>query len=42
VRRTFRDKRETAFEAARYAKSKAKGDELGPRRAFYAPIGNGH
>jgi hypothetical protein len=26
VRRTFRDKRETAFEAARYAKSKAKGE----------------
>jgi hypothetical protein len=26
VHRTFRDKRETAFEAARYAKSKARGD----------------
>ena len=26
VRRTFRDKRETAFEAARYAKGKAKGE----------------
>jgi hypothetical protein len=26
VPRTFRDKRETAFEAARYAKSKAKGE----------------
>ena len=26
VRRTFRDRRETAFEAARYAKSKAKGE----------------
>jgi hypothetical protein len=26
VRRTFRDKRETPFEAARYAKSKAKGE----------------
>jgi hypothetical protein len=26
VSRTFRDKRETAFEAARYAKSKARGE----------------
>ena len=26
VPRTFRDKRETAFEAARYAKGKARGD----------------
>ena len=26
VPRTFRDQRETAFEAARYAKSQAKGD----------------
>ena len=26
VPRAFRDKRETAFEAARFAKSKAKGD----------------
>ena len=26
VPRTFRDKREIAFEAARYAKSKASGD----------------
>lgn len=26
VPRTFRDQRETAFEAARYARSKARGD----------------
>ena len=26
VPRTFRDKRETAFDAARYAKSKARGE----------------
>ncbi len=26
--RTFRDKRETAFEAARYAKSKARGEKI--------------